>query len=74
MVSAWRRLRRRRLGGLAAAALCALASVPAMAQPSRPLVMLVETSALMPQARIEGATIVSHDRALEAYGVPVIWT
>ena len=29
---------------------------------------------LVAQARIEGATIVSHDRALEAYGVPVIWT
>lgn len=26
------------------------------------------------QARIEGATIVTHDRAFEAYGVPVIWT
>lgn len=43
---------------MAAAALCALASVPAMAQPPRPLVMLVETSALMPQARIEGDTVV----------------
>jgi PIN domain nuclease of toxin-antitoxin system len=26
------------------------------------------------QARVEGATIVTHDRALEPYGVPVIWT
>ena len=26
------------------------------------------------QARIEGATIVTHDRAFELYGVPVIWT
>jgi PIN domain nuclease of toxin-antitoxin system len=29
---------------------------------------------LVAQARIEGATIVSHDRDLEPYGVPVIWT
>jgi len=29
---------------------------------------------LIAQARIEGATIVTHDRAFEAYGVPVIWT
>lgn len=29
---------------------------------------------LVAQARVEGATIVSHDRAFEAYGVPVIWT
>ena len=29
---------------------------------------------LVAQARIEGATIVTHDRAFEAYGVPVIWT
>lgn len=42
------------LGGLAAAALCAVAG----AQPAAPLVMLVETSALMPQARIEGDTVV----------------
>lgn len=26
------------------------------------------------QARVEGATIVTHDRAFEPYGVPVIWT
>jgi PIN domain nuclease of toxin-antitoxin system len=30
--------------------------------------------ALIAQARLEGATIVTHDRAFEAYGVPVIWT
>jgi PIN domain nuclease of toxin-antitoxin system len=29
---------------------------------------------LVAQARVEGATLVTHDRALEAYGVPVIWT
>jgi PIN domain nuclease of toxin-antitoxin system len=29
---------------------------------------------LIAQARIEGATIVTHDRALEPYGVPIIWT
>ena len=29
---------------------------------------------LVAQARVEGATIVSHDRALEPYGVPMIWT
>ena len=29
---------------------------------------------LVAQARVEGATIVTHDRAIEAYGVPVIWT
>lgn len=29
---------------------------------------------LIAQARVEGATIVTHDRALEPYGVPVIWT
>ena len=29
---------------------------------------------LIAQARIEGATIVTHDRAFEKYGVPVIWT
>jgi len=30
--------------------------------------------ALIAQARVEGATIVTHDRAFEPYGVPVIWT
>lgn len=30
--------------------------------------------ALVAQAQTEGATIVSHDRALAPYGVPVIWT
>jgi PIN domain nuclease of toxin-antitoxin system len=29
---------------------------------------------LVSQARVEGAAIVTHDRAFEAYGVPVIWT
>lgn len=39
---------------MAAALLCALAG----AEPARPLVMLVETSALMPHARIEGDRVV----------------
>jgi PIN domain nuclease of toxin-antitoxin system len=29
---------------------------------------------LVAQALSEGATIVSHDRGLEPYGVPIIWT
>ena len=29
---------------------------------------------LVAQAKVEGATIVSHDRALAPYGVPMIWT
>lgn len=29
---------------------------------------------LIAQAQVEGATLVSHDRHLEPYGVPVIWT
>jgi PIN domain nuclease of toxin-antitoxin system len=29
---------------------------------------------LVAQARVEGATIVTHDRALKPYGVPIIWT
>jgi PIN domain nuclease of toxin-antitoxin system len=29
---------------------------------------------LIAQARIEGLTLVTHDRALEPYSVPVIWT
>ena len=29
---------------------------------------------LVAQARVEGAKIVTHDRAFEAYGIPVIWT
>jgi PIN domain nuclease of toxin-antitoxin system len=29
---------------------------------------------LIAQARVEGATIVTHDRALAAYGTPIIWT
>lgn len=42
-------------GGLAALLLCAL--LPVRAQPPRPLVMLVENSALMPQARVEGERV-----------------
>ncbi|HUL73881.1 MAG TPA: type II toxin-antitoxin system VapC family toxin [Vicinamibacterales bacterium] len=30
--------------------------------------------ALLAQARVEHATLVSHDRALEPYGVPILWT
>lgn len=30
--------------------------------------------ALVAQARVEGATLVSHDRAFAPYGVPMIWT
>ena len=30
--------------------------------------------ALLAQARVEGATFVSHDRALARYGVPILWT
>ena len=30
--------------------------------------------ALVAQARVEGATIVSHDRALAPYGASMIWT
>jgi PIN domain nuclease of toxin-antitoxin system len=30
--------------------------------------------ALVAQARVEGATLVSHDRALAPYGLPMIWT
>ena len=30
--------------------------------------------ALVAQATVERATLVSHDRALEPYGVPMIWT
>jgi PIN domain nuclease of toxin-antitoxin system len=29
---------------------------------------------LLAQARVEGATLVSHDRAFAPYGVPMIWT
>ena len=29
---------------------------------------------LVAQAQVEGLTLVTHDRALEPYGVPVIWT
>jgi PIN domain nuclease of toxin-antitoxin system len=30
--------------------------------------------ALLAQARVEGATFVSHDRPLARYGVPILWT
>jgi len=30
--------------------------------------------ALLAQAVVEGATFVSHDRALAPYGVPILWT
>ena len=30
--------------------------------------------ALLAQARVEKATLVSHDRALAPYGVPMLWT
>jgi PIN domain nuclease of toxin-antitoxin system len=29
---------------------------------------------LVAQARVEGAIVVTHDRAFERYDVPVIWT
>ena len=29
---------------------------------------------LIAQARVEGATIITHDRAFEPYGTPIIWT
>jgi PIN domain nuclease of toxin-antitoxin system len=29
---------------------------------------------LIAQARVEGATLVTHDRQFERYGVPVLWT
>jgi len=29
---------------------------------------------LIAQAQVEGAALVTHDRAIEPYGVPVIWT
>lgn len=29
---------------------------------------------LVAQARVEGATLVTHDRVFERYGVPIIWT
>lgn len=54
MAAAWCRWGRKVLCGWAAALLCPLAG----AQATRPLVMLVETSALMPQARIEGEAVV----------------
>ena len=52
---------RRGVGGMAALLLCPLAG----AEPARPLVMLVETSALMPHARIEG------DRVIEGLNLDI---
>jgi polar amino acid transport system substrate-binding protein len=49
------------VGGMAALLLCPLAG----AEPARPLVMLVETSALMPHARIEG------DRVIEGLNLDI---
>lgn len=46
------------LGGCVLAWLCAVGSAMAQSTPPRPLVMLVETSALMPQARIQGDRVV----------------
>lgn len=46
------------LGGCVLAGLCAVGSAMAQSTPPRPLVMLVETSALMPQARIQGDRVV----------------
>ena len=54
MIRAWSLWWRRVLGGVSALLLCPLAG----AEPPRPLVMLVETSALMPQARIEDDRVV----------------
>ena len=54
MARAWGRWTRWTLAGLAGLLACAL--VPA--QPLRPLVLLVETSALMPQARLDGDRVV----------------
>lgn len=54
MVRAWRRCGQWLYGGVAALLLCPLAG----AESPRPLVVLVETSALMPHARIEGDRVV----------------
>ena len=29
---------------------------------------------LVAQAQVEGATLVTHDRAFEPYGIPIVWT
>ena len=29
---------------------------------------------LVAQAQVEGATLVTHDRAFQPYGIPVVWT
>jgi ABC-type amino acid transport substrate-binding protein len=54
MTRAWSHCRRQALGALGALLLAPLAG----AEPPRPLVLLVETSALMPQARIDGDRVV----------------
>lgn len=54
MTRAWSRWRRQALGALGALLLCRLAG----AEPARPLVLIVETSALMPQARIEDDRVI----------------
>ena len=54
MTRAWRGWRRRALGALGALLLCPLVG----AEPPQPLVLIVETSALMPQARIEDDRVV----------------
>lgn len=56
MRSVWRRWGRGVQGGLSALLLCVLSSLHA--EPARPLLMLVENSALMPQARLEGDRVV----------------
>lgn len=55
MQKAWRHGKRQAFAGLAALLLLCL---PGHAAPLRPLVLLVETSALMPHARIEGDRVV----------------
>ncbi|MBV8037099.1 ABC transporter substrate-binding protein [Roseateles sp.] len=57
MFNAWRRWERGLRGSLAALLLLGQL-LSTGAEPARPLVMLVETSALMPQARIEGERVV----------------
>jgi polar amino acid transport system substrate-binding protein len=54
MAGVWRRWRQGVVGGMVALLMCPFA----VAEPPRPLVMLVETSALMPHARIEADRVV----------------
>lgn len=58
MIRMWRRWGMRGLGGLAALLLCARLWAQPVPQAAPPLVMLVETSALMPHARVEGDRVV----------------